>query len=82
MTTYSILGPHKGKIVDVKPVSGSVVELIIEGPKKKKFTYKVGKRSEFVRRALRQNDPNVSFTLDNRGKITVLTKSRIGLSRR
>ena len=76
MTTYSVLGPHKGKIVDINPVSASAMELVIEGPKKKKFKYKVGKRSEFIRRAFKQKDPYVSFTLNNRGKITVLTKTR------
>lgn len=76
MPTYSRLGPYKGKIVDIQPVDKSSMMLIVEGPKKKKYKYRVGRRSEFVRRALRYNDKRVAFMLDERGNVTVMTKSK------
>ncbi|MBW3014496.1 hypothetical protein KY335_04640 [Candidatus Woesearchaeota archaeon] len=76
MTTYSKLGPYKGKIVDAQPISSSAMELTIEGPQGKKYKYTVGKRSEFIRRAFNQKDNKVSFSLNERGKIILLTKTR------
>ncbi|MBW2987023.1 hypothetical protein KY336_00605 [Candidatus Woesearchaeota archaeon] len=73
-TSYSRLGPFKGKIVDAKPVNSRYIELIVEGPGGKKYKRKTGKSSELLRRALQQKDPWVSFTLNERGQITMLTK--------
>ena len=73
-TSYSRLGPFNGKIVDVKPVNSRYIELIIEGPKGKKYKRRTGKSSELLRRAFKQKDPHVSFTLNERGQITMLTK--------
>ncbi|MBD3259328.1 hypothetical protein GF371_01720 [Candidatus Woesearchaeota archaeon] len=75
-TTYSRTGPFKGKIVDARPVNARYIELIIEGPGGKKYKRKTGKSSSLLRRALKQKDPWVSFTLDDRGQVMKVTKRR------
>ncbi|MBW3012757.1 hypothetical protein KY325_02350 [Candidatus Woesearchaeota archaeon] len=73
-TTFSNAGPFKGKIIDAKPVDSTYIELIIEGPGGKKYKRMTGKSSELLRRALQQKDPWVSFTLNERGEVTMVTK--------
>ncbi len=73
-TSFSKLGPFEGKIIDAKPVDSNYIDLVIEGPEGKKYKKRTGKSSELLRRALQQNDPWVSFTLDERGELTIVTK--------